>query len=211
MGERLKANHDLLTLRTTAEDLLQNLGATDEEACARVKASFEKIAGLDAEGTRFRDSEEQDGTPSTRGEAINLDVLAEVVNGVLDALDAERSRVDDEGERNPVTTPDCGTVGDPEGSLGSFSNTVEGNLVWVRLPPPPSTRRRNVCTLIVIRRSRTHSQRASRLGGSISAPHLGATLSETQCRYTDSNDGTANPRVASAGSIWSRWLATRSL
>ena len=98
MGERLKANHDLLTLRTTAEDLLQNLGATDEEACARVKASFEKIAGLDAEGTRFRDSEEQDGTPSTRGEAINLDVLAEVVNGVLDALDAERSRVDDEGE-----------------------------------------------------------------------------------------------------------------
>ncbi len=46
------------------------------------------------------------------------------------------------------------------------------------------------CTpLIVIRR----------LGGSISAPHLGATLSETQCRYTDSNDGTANPRVASGG------------
>ncbi len=98
MGEGFKLNHNLLGLREKAERLVRKLGAEEDEALSRVREGIAKIAGLDPDGTRFRYPEARDGTPSTTEAAINLDVLSEVVIGVLDALEAERAWVEDEGE-----------------------------------------------------------------------------------------------------------------
>ena len=54
-----------------------------------MRTSIERIAALDPGSTSFRYPETKEGEVSTQAVAINLDVVAAEVMGVMDALNAE--------------------------------------------------------------------------------------------------------------------------